>query len=307
MTVVQISEIKHRTGRREELSQLEQSEIGVTYDSGELFIGMPAFSKIQHRKPSQNSPGQFPYGNIKILTEFDFVHTMSDKVATYSPLYRWYGASRLDEEISFTATYSGPELPVDEDGNADDRIVTIDLDEDHAGAVILSATIDIDGTEFPIGENAMALTQNLVNGKSAVRLDLDAAGLQTVTSANVITFTAVPAQIMETWPLGEVDSMVIEYSLTTTVPVNNVYTKRTGTLHIVADNYSAAVADQGIDLNQRAGNDYLRVVFSATVREMPIPTDPNNTEKRLVLLCANIGVSQIQITYSGRRWSGVII
>ncbi len=307
MTVVQISEIKHRTGRREELAQLAQSEIAVTFDSGELFVGMPSFSKVQYRKPSFNQSGTFPYGNVKILTEFDVVHTLSDKVATHSPLYRWYGDKRTDTQVWFTAKYKGLALEVDDDGKALSRLVTVDFDEDRTGAVILAAEIKVGEETRGIDITALDFTQNLETGKSAVLIDMEAAGLDTITSEDTLRFRIVPAMIVESWPVGEVDSMVIHYSLSSREKIDNRYTKRTGMLQLVADDYSASVVDQGVDLNQRPGVDYLRVVFSASIMSFPVEDDPLSTEKRLVLKCANIGNYPIQITYHGSRWSGVVL
>ena len=67
MAIVQISQIKHRRGRRSDLpNSLEEGEIGLTLDTGEVFIGTPNFPPAKHR----SDEGRFPYGNTQILTEW---------------------------------------------------------------------------------------------------------------------------------------------------------------------------------------------------------------------------------------------
>jgi len=65
MSVIQISRVQHRRGTSGELpDSLADGEIGMTTDTGEVFIGAPNNPKVQGRH-------SYPYQNIKILTELD--------------------------------------------------------------------------------------------------------------------------------------------------------------------------------------------------------------------------------------------
>lgn len=65
MAVYQISRIQHRRGTSGELPDaLADGEIGMTTDTGEVFIGAPDHPMVSGRK-------SYPYQNIKILTELD--------------------------------------------------------------------------------------------------------------------------------------------------------------------------------------------------------------------------------------------
>lgn len=67
MAIVQISQIKHRRGKRSDLpNSLEEGEIGLTLDTGEVFIGTPNFPPATLR----SEENRFPYGNTQILTEW---------------------------------------------------------------------------------------------------------------------------------------------------------------------------------------------------------------------------------------------
>lgn len=65
MAVYQISRIQHRRGTSGELPDaLANGEIGMTTDTGEVFIGAADHPSVAGRK-------SYPYQNIKILTELD--------------------------------------------------------------------------------------------------------------------------------------------------------------------------------------------------------------------------------------------
>jgi hypothetical protein len=65
MAVYQISRIQHRRGTSGELPDaLADGEIGMTTDTGEVFIGASDHPAVSGRK-------SYPYQNIKILTELD--------------------------------------------------------------------------------------------------------------------------------------------------------------------------------------------------------------------------------------------
>jgi len=80
MAVIQISRIQHRRGTSGELPDaLADGEIGVTTDTGEVFMGAPNLPGIQSRK-------SYPYQNIKILTEFDIQRGITGDVYYHGPL-----------------------------------------------------------------------------------------------------------------------------------------------------------------------------------------------------------------------------
>jgi len=74
MPIVQISQIRHRRGPRNNLPpSLAEGEIGFALDTGEVFIGGPNVPSIKKR----GDKGDFPYYNVAILTE------TTDNVANY--------------------------------------------------------------------------------------------------------------------------------------------------------------------------------------------------------------------------------
>lgn len=79
MPVVQISRIQHRRGLSTDLPQpnLAEGELGFTLDTGELFVGAPNFPPIVGR-------GNYPYQNLRILTEF----SLRDLLSTLLYVYR---------------------------------------------------------------------------------------------------------------------------------------------------------------------------------------------------------------------------
>lgn len=80
MAVIQISAVQHRRGASGELPDaLKDGEIGVTTDTGEIFMGAPNLPGIQGRK-------SYPYQNIKILTEFDVQRGIKGDVYYHGPL-----------------------------------------------------------------------------------------------------------------------------------------------------------------------------------------------------------------------------
>jgi len=70
MAIIQISQIKHRRGLRKDLPySLEEGELGLTLDTGELFIGTPSLPVAIERAKS-SAINYFPYKNTQILTEW---------------------------------------------------------------------------------------------------------------------------------------------------------------------------------------------------------------------------------------------
>ena len=78
MAVLQISQIQIRRGPVTDIPSgtpdnnigLEEGELGLAVDTGGLYVGAPNLLAIQSRKPTADNPsGEFPYGNLQILTE----------------------------------------------------------------------------------------------------------------------------------------------------------------------------------------------------------------------------------------------
>jgi len=68
VAIVQISQIKHRRGLRDDLPNpsLEEGELGLALDTGELFVGTPNLPVAAFRATNNI----FPYANTQILTEW---------------------------------------------------------------------------------------------------------------------------------------------------------------------------------------------------------------------------------------------
>ena len=80
MAVYQISRIQHRRGTSGELpNALEDGEIGMTTDTGEVFIGAQTHPSVSGRK-------SYPYQNIKLLTELDIQRGIGGDVYYHGPL-----------------------------------------------------------------------------------------------------------------------------------------------------------------------------------------------------------------------------
>src|ERR1700691_1193445 len=85
MAIVQISKIQIRAGLKSELpDSLAQGEFAFTTDTGEIFLGAPNFTQVQYRAIANESIS--PYRNIKVLTEFDVLYTITGDVYTQGPL-----------------------------------------------------------------------------------------------------------------------------------------------------------------------------------------------------------------------------
>lgn len=80
MAVYQISRIQHRRGTAAELPDaLADGEIGVTTDTGEVFVGAS-----DH--PAVSSRTSYPYQNIKVITELDVQRTITGDVYYHGAL-----------------------------------------------------------------------------------------------------------------------------------------------------------------------------------------------------------------------------
>lgn len=80
MAVFQISRVQHRRGTSSELpSALADGEIGMTTDTGEVFIGAQNHPSVSGRK-------SYPYQNIKLLTELDVQRSIGGDVYYHGPL-----------------------------------------------------------------------------------------------------------------------------------------------------------------------------------------------------------------------------
>lgn len=104
MPITQVSRIMHRRGLSTELPQaLNEGEIGLTTDTGQVFIGSPNFAPIINRT-------DFPFQNIELLTEFSIANLL-EASATY--VYRYQDPDNTLEfpgPGSFRATPAFTEL-----------------------------------------------------------------------------------------------------------------------------------------------------------------------------------------------------
>jgi|GEM_PF-3933971 len=81
MPITQVSRIMHRRGLSTELPlALNEGEIGLTTDTGQVFIGSPNFAPIVNRV-------DFPFQNIELLTEFSIANLLETS-ATYTYRYQ---------------------------------------------------------------------------------------------------------------------------------------------------------------------------------------------------------------------------
>ena len=88
MAVKQISQISIKKGSINYLpDSLVEAEMCFTTDTGEIFIGAPNFGPVQYRSSSVSGGKDIlPYRNIKILTEFDAVKTITGDIYFQGPL-----------------------------------------------------------------------------------------------------------------------------------------------------------------------------------------------------------------------------
>jgi hypothetical protein len=103
MAIIQISQIKHRRGLRKDLPySLEEGELGLALDTGELFIGTPSLPAAIERTKS-SSISYFPYKNTQILTEW------TDNVKNtlnYKYRFRNINFTEVSAEYIYGADYS---------------------------------------------------------------------------------------------------------------------------------------------------------------------------------------------------------
>lgn len=302
MPVIQISRIQVRRGPKDTLpEELSDGEIMMTTDTGEVFIGAPNLEKIGYRGGSI-----FPYKNVRLITEFDIVHTLHDHVVTTGPLLRITSPERTDDSKVFTFKFDGDS----NDPAFDPQLVTMawsgtgDIPGDLRGRVISEVKVftPLNGL-LTVDRDCISIVHNSgVTPNSSIIVNYDETNHPQVSSYDPAQIFQVRFLNLDTifrFPLDESDSFVMNYSLTADAVVDNLRVRRTGTLHIAADEYSVAVVDQGVDLNQSPGN-YMRLVWSGHTEDIDVDGTP---VKHVVLTCTNIGLYPITITFSGTRWS----
>lgn len=300
MPVTQISRIQIRRGPKDNIPQaLEEGEMAMTTNTGEVFIGAPNLQKIAHRGGSI-----FPYQNIRLITEFDLVHSMHDHVVTTGPLMRITAPTRTDDSNTFSFEYLG----APEDLTPGLRVVELGFDgvaydtvRDLRGRVMSKATL-IRGTDgnsqtVPYAAFDVIHKNGSATPNSFVNIDLDVAGLAQLHPADRFLVTFLNLDIVAEFPLAESDSFVMDYSMTSDVEINGLRVRRTGTLHIVCDDYSVAMIDQGVDLNQDpTNNNFMRIVWSGHIEQ-------REGFPWVILTCTNASYYPVSITFAGSRWS----
>jgi len=304
MAVTQISKIQIRRGRKDNLPDaLSVGEMAMTTDTGEVFIGAPDLPVVQHRAGTI-----YPYRNIRLITEFDLVHTLSDHVVTTGPLERLTAPARDAGAVStFYFRYTGLALPTDSGGNATTRVIVLSWDGtgaapgDLRGRYITDAHVNLasDSLDHIIPEQSVSVrhTAGPTTPNSGILLDLDEAGLANVVVGDRFEIKFLNLDTVVQYPLGESDSFVMNYSMVSDEDVNGLKVRRVGTLKIVADEYSVAILDEGVDLNQDTNiNNFMRIIWSGHIEDVGgIPY--------VVLTLTNASYYPVSITFSGTRWA----
>lgn len=87
MAIKSISQIIIKKGSINYLpDSLAEGEMCFTTDTGEIFIGAPNFGPVQYRTSQTGGNNTLPYRNIKLLTEFDAVKSITGDVYFQGPL-----------------------------------------------------------------------------------------------------------------------------------------------------------------------------------------------------------------------------
>lgn len=293
MAVTQFSRIQIRRGDKEALPQaLEEGEFGLALDTGELFIGAPNLPKLTYRN-------SFPYQNVRVLTEFDVVHTLHDHVVTTGPLFRVSAPSRASsQQLTYSFSYQGDPLSTDTIRLLDP--VAGQNPGDLRGRVLAGAVIDygngntgtISTAPFTIIHVAGPSTPN-----SRIQIDISELNMSSYPDGTTWHLTFLNLDTIATWPLLESDSFVMKYSMTSNEEVNGLKVRRVGQLFIAADEYSVQLVDTGVDMNQDYDNNYMRIIFSGHIE-----TDVDGA-KYVVLTSTNVSYHDISITFAGDRWA----
>lgn len=304
MTVEQISKYQLKRGPKAELpTELAEGELAFTTDTGEVFVGAPRVTAIENRQT-------FPYQNVKLLTEFDVVHTLHDHIVTTGPLLRvGYPSRGPDTTRTYEFTYTGTPLALDGSGNAIQRSVLLTCTDpqvgDLRGRVIESITFirGSDSGQIFLNPNCGSIvhTGGPSTPNSELLFDLDATTLQTIVAADEVRVVFFNINDVVAYPLSITDSMVMDYSMLSDTAVTGVYPKRVGTLMIIADEYTVGMVDNGVDINNQPGINYMRLVFSGRIENRLNP-DNNNTEPFVVLQCTNLSDYPVSMTFTGARW-----
>lgn len=112
MTIIQVSEICVKKGASAAVpDSLNEAEIAFTTDTGDVLIGAPNLSNLQWRTKENGSP-QYPYGNLRLLTELDYGKLISGDVALNTPLHNFNLVSTVGKTVNI-GTKTDKEVPVD--------------------------------------------------------------------------------------------------------------------------------------------------------------------------------------------------
>jgi len=298
MPVTQISRIQVRRGAKDNLPQaLAEGEIAMTTDTGEVFIGAPNLQRINYRGGSI-----FPYQNVRLITEFDLIHTMHDHVVTTGPLTRITATQRADDTNSYRFAYMG-----DPDNFPGGRVIPLSWSGngpepgDLRGRVMSKATLirGVDGNSQAVPYKGITVKHKAsqFTPNSTILVDLDDLGLAGFNMADEYIVTFLNLDEVVRYPLAQSNSFVMDYSLKSDEMINNLHVRRTGTLHITADQYSVAIMDLGVDLNQDTNTDnFMRIVWSGHIETIGV-------EDWVVLTCTNVSYYPVSITFAGSRWA----
>ena len=177
MAVTQISRMQVRAGEAKDLpDNLAEGEFGMTIDEGGVYIGAPRYSPITYRGATAESPGIFPYRNIKILTEFDTQYTISGETYYHGPLKSLtIGAGSSAQTLTTLMTY-----PDKAYGIYDYSITAQDGSEPRRMGTFMAMT---DGTSVKFQDTGLEFKSGDLTG---VTLDIAiAAGVLSLTCVNL--------------------------------------------------------------------------------------------------------------------------
>lgn len=295
MAIVQITKIQHRGGTRDNLPEsLSDREIGISVDSGEIFVGAPNLNKIQYRRPGNATPeGIYPYSNIKILTEFDMSYTLTDKIYHNGPLLSGVATNSVELTNTFFYTDTLPLLP----GTVYVKFENV-FSNDQSGAKIKEISVKrLGDPSFNIFDSSFAY----IDGRDVI-LNVVDANLTDLASTDEFQLTYFEANYLYEFLLGDTDAMIIDYSASAEDAWPSVgYTpkkpRRVGTLKIVADPDGVAVKDDYVELNPVP--DSMPLFFSGRIEGSP-------GNEKVVITTVNTSAQKINITLNGRRWKSIV-
>lgn len=108
MTTIQISEICIKKGESVSVPDaLNEAEMAFAVDTGDVIIGAPNLNALSWRRQGKTYE-QYPYGNLRLLTELDYAKLISGDVALNTPLQNFNLPSTAGKTVDIGTTTSNP-------------------------------------------------------------------------------------------------------------------------------------------------------------------------------------------------------